>query len=273
MIVKPRADDEQIEKANLKAKEISYYSRFKFLRVVNGIRLGNLNGFIGTTGSGKSTLLKTIVADTLRDCSCLVWLSEETIEEYQAKINTIVKSKSLLSNLRFIQESDIDEKYFKFQPEFHAMFKQTVMGEINNFNTKAIFIDNLTSSYLYNEDISVSQQGRSAKFLHRLAKDLGIAVVYVAHTKKNVNDTYTGLITKEDCRGSQQISIVSEYLYILQKFQSGGEHFPIVQTVKHRFHEVADKWHLLVYKDGNYLGDSRLDFNVVKRIFNSRDKL
>jgi archaellum biogenesis ATPase FlaH len=273
MFSRESASDKEVKEAVDKSKEINFKSRFHFLMAVNGLRQGSLNGFLGTTGSGKSTLLKTIIADTIKNCSCLVWLSEESTSEYQAKINTIVEDYSHLKNLRFVEEREIDNWYLKRQKVFFQMFEELIKDEIEEFNTKVIFIDNLTSSYFYNEDITISQQGKSAKFLSRLAKNLNVAIVYVAHTKKSVNDVYGGLITKEDIRGSQQISIVSEYLYILQNFRRGKEVFPIVQISKHRFHEVEDKFHILHFERGNYQHDKSLDFLTVKEIFTSRDRL
>jgi len=268
-MLRKSVDEYTIELHSELSNRISFYSRFGFLRTVKGLRPGCLNGFIGTTGSGKSTLIKTIVADTLKDCNCLVWLSEESVEEYQPKINTIITDKLLLDRLFFIEEKKISEEYFLDQRKFFFFMKESILKSRAN----VLIIDNITTSYLYSEEVTIKEQGRSALFLSKIAKELNIAIVYVAHTKKTVNDTYSGMITKEDIRGSQKIVIMTEYLYILQKFQSGESAYPIMQICKHRFHEVNDRYYVLHYKDGNYTKDKLVKFELVKQMFRQRDVL
>jgi len=246
--------------------EMYHPSRFSFLKAVNGLRKGCLNGFIGTTGSGKSTLLKTIIADS-SNMKCMVWLSEETAKEYQVKIQRALNNKDDIKNIYFIEERELDSN--KTPEVFLAKFEK-IAYEIR---PKIIFIDNITSSNFYSDDLNPAQQGASATFLSRLAKKVNIPIVFVAHTKKGVNDTYSGLITKEDVRGSQKISIITEYLYIIQTFSSRGKKYPFITISKNRHHEINDKYYVLGFDDGIYKFDKMVDFEIVKKMFRARDVL
>ena len=144
---------------------------------------------------------------------------------------------------------------------------------VESSECKVIFIDNITSSYLYSEDISIREQGRSATIMQRICKKLNVSIFFVAHTKKNINDTYSGLIKAEDVRGSAKISIVSEYLYILQRFNSGEKVFPIVSIAKARHHQVDNTYFLLGFEDGIHKFDKIIPFSLVRKIYNSRDVL
>jgi len=248
--------------------EMSHPSRFSFLMAVKGLRKGCLNGFIGTTGSGKSTLLKTIIADSSNE-KCLVWLSEETAKEYQVKIQRALKEKDNIKNIYFVEERELESLDNKIQEVFLKKFEKIVY----EIRPKIIFIDNITSSNFYSDDLSPAQQGASATFLSRLAKKANIPIVFVAHTKKGVNDTYSGLITKEDVRGSQKISIITEYLYIIQTFSSRGKKYPLITISKNRHHEVDDKYYVLGFHEGIYKFDKMVDFEIVKKMFRARDVL
>ena len=269
MLIKKSAEDSVIEGLANKSDTLVHPSRFEFLKEIKGIRPGMLTGLIGTTGSGKSTLLKSVIADTIETERCLVWLSEESLEEYQVKINRSVKDKNKLRNLFFLEENTLQDWVKNSHETFVNEFENIVVRS----ECKVIFIDNITSSFLYSEDITIKEQGQTARFLQKLCKDLGIAIFYIAHTKKNINDTYSGLITKEDIRGSAKIAIVTEYLFILQKFSSGQKTYPIINIVKHRHHELSNPFFLVAFEDGIYKFDKTIPFELVRKIFNSRNVL
>jgi len=268
-MLRPALENNEINDAIVKNNKVYYPSKFLFLNAINGIRKGNLNGFIGTTGSGKSTLIKAIIADTAKHSKVLVWLTEESISEYQPKINQCIEDERYLKNISFIEESSLPAWCFGEQDAFFSYLKRLLVES----GAEVMFIDNITSGFLYSDDIDVSGQGRSAIFLSKIAKELGVAIVYVAHTKKNVNDTYSGLITKEDIRGSQKISIVTEYLFILQTINSNRQRFPVIIISKNRHHQIEDKYYILKFADGVFQKDKKIDFELVKKIFSARERL
>lgn len=260
---------QEIDEQKKRHEKMEIYSQFEFLREHNGIRLGNLHGLLGTAGSGKSTLLKSIIAFTSDTKPTLTWLSEETVQEYQVGLNRITTSESVLKNMKFVEEKNLDEFYFRNQDTFYEIFEDMVVES----GARVVFIDNLSTSYFYNDVAGISGQARTANFLSRITKKLGIAVFFVIHTKKDIQDNHATLVTKEDVRGSQQIAIVSEYFYILQKFTVNDRIYNIVKVDKHRHHEINKRFFLMGFDEGAYKFDKAIEFETLNKIFVKRDRL
>ena len=235
-------------------------SRYAFLSAHNGIRPNCLHGLMGTTGCGKSTLIKCIIAEAASGKRVLVWLSEENVVEYQELISEL--DKSVLPNILFIEEKELPNEYKESQEDFFAYFEQMT----EEAEADLVFIDNITTSCFYNQRFGFNGQQRTAEFLINFVKRK-CAVFYVAHTRSEVTDNYAKVATPEDMRGSKELPLVTEYMYIIQKFTTEDKQFNVLRVAKYRHHEGANGWYALKYEKRAYIGDSKVPFSVINRIF------
>jgi ABC-type dipeptide/oligopeptide/nickel transport system ATPase component len=241
-------------------------SRFNFLNVHQGLRPGIAHGVLGTPGSGKSTLVKSIIADTAEKLKTLVWLSEETIVQYQGKLSLL---KCKMDNVVFIEERDIKENAY---PTLDSLI-MFLTEEIAASGVKAFFWDNLTTSKIY-ESLKPNIQGKFFTAILNFCDENDIIFVYVAHTKQGISDNHRQLIEGEDMRGSAYPFTQSPYFYIFQRFTIGTKVYAFVHVRKHRFHdEVEQKFYLLNFKDGIYVDDRQLEFNKLNDFFKQRNHL
>lgn len=246
--------------------EVAFSSRYEFLKSHNGIRPNCLHGMIGTTGSGKSTLLKCIITEAAAGKNVLVWLSEESVSEYQELIQFL--DKSVLQNIGFVEEKKISQEYKADQEKFFLYFE--LMCEESGCDV--VFIDNITSSAFYNMRYGLHGQGRTAEYLMNFVKDK-CAVFYVAHTETGVTDNYNKVVAPENMRGSKELAIVTEYMYIIQKFTTNEKIYNVLRVAKYRHHKEAAGWFALKFEHHSYIGDSRVPFELINKIFKSRDFL
>ena len=266
MSLKKAASDFQMQIHSDQKDVTSFASRYEFLKSHKGIRPNCLHGMIGTTGSGKSTLLKCIITEAASDKKILIWLSEENIVEYQELIHYL--DKSVLKNISFVEEKEIPQEYKMDQDKFFEYFEQMV----EESGCELVFIDNMTSSAFYNMRFGFSGQGRTAEFLSTFVKTK-CSVFYVAHTETMITDNYSKVVAPENMRGSEELAIVTEYFYIIQKFTTNDKIYNVLRVAKFRHHKEASGWYALRFEANSYIGDSRVPFELINKIFKSRDYL
>ena len=242
-------------------------SRYKFLSVHNGIRPGCLHGLKGTMGSGKSSLLKCIITETAAQAKVLLWLSEETVSEYQEMISYL--DSDVLVNIRFIEERDIPPQIKNNQTALFEFFDQM----IEESGAEITFIDNITTSRFYNPTHGLTGQQRSAEFLRDYTKETGHTIFYAAHSGSHVTDNFGRVSTPEDIRGSKDLPMVTEYFYIIQKFTLDDDQVNLLRNAKHRHHPDAAGWYALKWQHESYVGDVVCPFKVVNKMFKARDYL
>ena len=268
-VIKKSVSIDIIDKEMTCHNECKYLSRFSFLRSTNGLRHRMLIGIMATSGSGKSSVTQAIITDAAINNNVLVWMSEETVTEYQIGLHRTAKDIKNLKNIYFIEEKGLKSDIFANQDRFLNYFKELVIES----GCSIIFIDNITTSFFYSDDIGPSGQSKAAMYLAKLTKELDVTIFYVAHTAKRVIDNQSTLITREDIRGSLKINMLAEYLYILQRFTSEDNIYSIIHISKHRFHSIKDRFYLLKFKDDNYVSDIKISFGLVNNIFKQRDVL
>ena len=244
-------------------------SKFQFLLAHKGLRLNSLHGFIGTMGCGKTSLLQSLIAETAENHKCLVWLSEEDPVEYQVGIERVNRSLLVRQNILYLQESSLPEELVRTHDDLFETFRNQVLES----DARYIFIDNATTSLFYSDDVGPKGQAKTARFFKNIKKELGICIVYLAHTAKEISDNMHRLLSPEDIRGSAQLPIVSEYFYTMQKFTKESKTYVIIRLLKFRFHEVKDKFYILGYDKGKYAFDAVVPFETINKIFSSRDRL
>jgi energy-coupling factor transporter ATP-binding protein EcfA2 len=265
-MIKGPASDFAIQMYSDQKSEVHFPSRYEFLKGHNGLRPNCLIGLLGTSGSGKSTLLKCIITEASEGKRVLVWLSEESVMEYQELIQYL--DKRVLRNIVFVEEKEIPGEFKESHQEFTEYFEQMV----DEAEVDIVFIDNMTSSAFYNSRFGFRGQNKTAEFLSSFVKRK-CAVFYVAHTSANITDNYNKVINTEDIRGSKELTIVTEYLYIIQKFTTNDKIYNVLRVAKYRHHEGAAGWFALKYEARSYVGDSKVPFELINKIFKSRDYL
>ncbi len=265
-VLKRPASDFEIQMHRELKDRVLIDSRYEFLRSHNGIRPNCLHGLMGSTGVGKTSLFKCIITETAQQAKVLVWISEENIVEYQELISTI--DKSCLRNIVFVEEKEIPEEYKKDQKDFFEYFEQ----QVDESGAEYVFIDNVTSSAFYNQRYGFIGQNNTAEFLIGFVKRK-CSVFYVIHTGSKVSDNHSKVIAPEDNRGSTELPLVTEYFYIIQKFTTNDKQFNLLRNAKFRHHENAAGWYALKYEKSSYVGDSKVPFTLVNKIFMTRDYL
>lgn len=263
MLQKPKSDFEIEMHEKLMERHV-FGSRYEFLKRHNGIRPNCLHGLIGTMGSGKSTLFKCIIAETAATAKVLVWLSEERVVEYQPLINYL--DKSCIRNISFVIEKEIPKEYKETREAMEEYFEQMV----DESEAEVVFIDNVTTSAFYNNKFGLMGQIDTADFFIDFVKRK-CSIFYVGHTSSEVSDNHGKVVNAEQIRGSKHLPIVTEYMYIIQKFTTEEKQYNVLRVAKYRHHEEARGWYALKYERKAYIGDSKVPFAVINRIFKMRD--
>lgn len=264
-LVKRGIDKKIIEKFQVENKIQRIQSRFNFLNVHFGLRKGLAHGILGTPGSGKTSLLRSIIADTSEKMRTLIYLTEESITQYQAKLMPLNVN---MDNIFFIQEKDFKtDAYGDLDTLLNYLFECLLQEEIE------VFVwDNLTTSKIY-EALKPNMQGYMFNKIQVFCDSNGIAFLYVAHTKQGISDNHGKLIEGEDMRGSAYPFTMSPYFYILQRFSIETSIYTFIHVRKHRFHDVEKKYYLLNFKDGIYYDDRYLEFANLNNFFKQRNYL
>jgi len=267
MSIKHPVDQKEIDEHLKLQEEIFVPSRYEFLKAHKGLRPGCLHGIISTTGAGKSTLTKALIVEAATHHKVMVWLSEETVKEYQALISKM--DQRVLANIVFVEEKEIPEEIKRNQSDFFEYFNQMV----EESDPWIVFIDNVTTSAFYNMRYGLAGQNRSAEFLKNFPKLTGKAVFYVGHTDSKVHDNFKNVITPEMIRGSKELPLATEYFYCFQKFIANDQIFTLLRVAKHRHHKDAAGWYALVFEKDFYVADVKAPFSTVNKIFKKRDYL
>lgn len=260
---------EQIERSAQVHRVALWDSRFDFLKATNGIRPACLTGLMGTTGTGKSTLLKSIIADSAQDYPVMVWLTEEPVSQYVAGIKKS-KHSANFENILFFHEDDLSDSIKNNLDDLLFYFFEKVIES----GAKIVFMDNVTTSSFYSSHFGEKGQARAMDHFRKFAHENKITIFYLIHTAKNVTDNSGKLIQGEDVRGSNKSFIMSDYFYILQRFEIGQKFFTFVRIVKHRYHEnITHKYFVLNYINGYYFSDSGVLFEEINKSFMDRNYL
>lgn len=265
-LIKKAAAKEEVKRFQEENEIQVAQSRFDFLNIHKGLRPGIAHGVLGTPGSGKSTLVKSILSDTAEKMTCLAYLSEENIVQYQAKLDLL---GCKMDNVLFLQEKDLKTAGFEGNLDRLLMY---LFEEIAAAGVGAFFFDNLTTSKIY-ENLKPAQQGYFFTRIQNFCEENGIIFVYVAHTKQGISDNHRAFIEGEDMRGSAYPFTQSPYFYIFQRFTIGTKIYAFVRVRKRRFHEVEQEIFLLNFKDGVYVDDKPLEFNKLNDFFKQRNHL
>jgi energy-coupling factor transporter ATP-binding protein EcfA2 len=269
MIKKPVTNKQIIDCID-KHSKIIYPSRFAFLNEHLGIRPGCLHGLLGTTGSGKSSLLRSIISDTAEHSKVLVWLSEEQVDDYQLGIIQTNKNVNL-SNLLFFEETGLGQAEYESVDETIDCFcENAIKAQVD-----VIFLDNLTTSFMYSDNWGVRGQGKVIERLHDFTIETGIPIFFAIHTRKDVGANSRKEIVGEDIRGNNQAFQKTQYFYVLQRFSTKGGYQTFISIKKNRHHTInQNTFYLNFNRDRNYYDrDKAVSFEAFNKAFKDRDFL
>lgn len=268
-------EKEELTEYNRKKKITYFNSIFSFLKAHNGIRPSSLHGMIGTKGSGKSSLIKNLIIQCAMQDRVMVWLSEESNTQYFGNVFKFIGDEvyeTIKNRTSVISERQMPIKHGKAIKD-HRENLELLKDCVFHDNIKVLFIDNLTSSFLYSG--TPEQQSMTADFLTTLCKESGIAVFYIAHTKKEITNNYSRLLTGEDIRGTDRVPINTEYMYTLQRYDTQDKIITILNIVKCRDYITNGDLYSLIYDKEfmTYVRDVSISFDAFKEIFKQRNKL
>lgn len=257
--------EEEAKEYSRKTSEVNYNTKLKFLKTHNGLRDFKMHLLISPTHAGKSTAIRSILFDILsnnRNKKVLIWLTEETIDEFKSEFCNAFPSHSILDNVALISEQNGEPT--------SAEIKKNVIDAIAMTKCDLIIVDNITTSKTYNSGGFSSQQD-TAEWLKRISKKHTIFLV--AHT--NTGDFNNRFLTEQDIRGGKDIVNLSEFLYILQPITVGEKLFQFINIKKHRGQDTDGKMFRLYY---NHIlrifdRDSLVTFSDIKEVFKQRNKL
>jgi len=243
-----------------------------FLKEHRGLRPGSVHLFLGCTGAGKSTMVRTIVLDyiKLNPLPALIYLTEEKTEHFLTEVyKGGFKDKELAK--KAIITSEIEKPPGIFGLEKTWLW---LVDIIRSYSCKMFVIDNITTCEFYN-DLRVEAQSTFAKRLIKLAEDEGIAIVLIAHTKADVNDSMSRLINENDIRGSKSIVNMCQFMYIMQRFKDHYDYHPTIRIVKHRSQMPKNKIFKFRFREHLVLFDADwpITFEEFNNCFAGREKL
>lgn len=241
-------------------------SRYNFLKGHAGLRPGCMHVLIGTKGSGKSTIVRSI----LQDCSkyrCLVWLSEESMSDFQLGIGRLKLPEKQLKNLRVLSEKELDAKYKRDL----GTYLNYIEERIKELTPHVVIFDNITTSRVYNS-LRPGDQAHFIDSLSALADKYTFPLLVVAHTKKGVRDN-AQLIDSDDVRGNSTLVNIAPYVYIYQRIELFTEFFPFIHIAKARNHLHQGKFQLTFCPETrSIIRDAKLTKEEFNNYFVEREK-
>ena len=257
--------EDQIEDYKNQTAKSHFRSNFNFLKSHNGLRKNKLHLLIAPTHAGKSTFVRSVICDLVfrnSDKKILLWLTEETIDEFKQEFSKTVPSHDVLKNITIYSEQSCNQK----ENEINKYISE--LTEYYNFDI--VVKDNITTSKLY-QGKSVRDQDIMGNYYKQITKKS--AVFLIAHT--NTSDFKNRFLNETDIRGSKSIVNIAQFLYILQPISIGNQLIQFINIAKHRGFTLKNKFFRLNYSTelSAFENDMAIDFDIIKEVFKRRNKL
>jgi hypothetical protein len=223
--------------------------------------------FVAGTGGGKSTLTRSLIRDLLfnpgNNPIICIWLSEETIKEYQAMFAMGVPSHDRLLNTQAYSEQDnqiVSEMHFFEWVEMHS--------------PDVLIYDNITTSKFY-EGKRPDDQAKFAAKLKNVIKKVNCAGIIIAHADSQQTQQKGGLLDINNIRGAKTICNLTEFAYLVQTFKTPKNTFSTIRIAKSRSQNVVHDTYLLNFdpRTRSYLTDTAIPFEKFKEVYNERNRL
>lgn len=265
----PSDFDETPDQVNALLKNnnvFDFKTSLNFLLAHNGMRKNKMHLLIAPTSAGKSTLTRTIVYDFIKnnpDKKILIWLTEESKDEFKTAFYKMDTSKLNLQNIKISSQIGIkaNEKSIKYQIE----------EMIDHYDIDLVLCDNITTAGEIYRDKNVETQSNTAAWLKDLVQKTTIFVI--AHT--NTKEFTDRLLDSNDIRGSKTIVNLTEFMYIMQPININNSLHQFLLIKKHRGQELNSRFFQLIYesKTQSFSKDIVADFKGLVELFRLRNKL
>lgn len=245
--------------------EHNYFeSDFNFLKAHNGLRPGCIHVLLASSGAGKSSIIRKIALDSGKSSSVMVWLSEETREDFICALKNSHPGDAVGEKIILCEEVEIEKK-----DSHPSVILQKFRDLILEHNPRIVILDNLTTSRMY-MNLRPNEQDNVVSEIKALCKVQEIALLVVMHTRSDFSNLR--LMEDNDVRGSKTIANLCEYLYLFQCWEKNGFIFPTIRIRKARKHRVESKIYKLIFDKGMnlYVGDISLNFEEFKNVFGGK---
>lgn len=193
--------------------ETMHYGKigFAFLDDHCGLRPGQVHVLCSNTSSGKSTLAKTIFARYSYENKVLWYSSEESLRSWKLKFAKSEK-RPRADNIKFVYEKNLLEIDIQSVENF---FKHLSM-QIEQFQAKILFFDNLTASLFYN-DKTPKEQSEFLSCMRDFVEKQNIPIFLVVHLAKNAQAVN---FKSNDVRGNNTLPTIAQYWYNFYRLRS-----------------------------------------------------
>lgn len=262
---------EEVQRKLQENSKTDYHSQFNFLKEHKGHRKGNLHLYLGISGGGKSTLMRSLVIDAAfsipDDKKVLVWLSEESYDDFTTELYKSGVPEKIYKKILII--SEMEDAIFKEEDN-----KTFFFGWCRENEVEMIFYDNITTSRFY-MDRKVIEQAAFCTELKMLASETNKPLIIFSHTDARVTETIDRLVNMNDIRGSKSIVNLTQFMYIMQRFQLENKFYSTIRVTKHRGQPVENNIFLLRYhkQSALYPADQIISFDAFKDAYKKRNKL
>ena len=261
----------QEEKAELlKHNSTTFFdTSFAYLKQHLGHRPGKMHLYIGPSGAGKSTLMRSLLIDLMESTphprKVLVWLSEESINDFKMELARSKYDDQLkLAHVTVVSELELPETVFDTEMYFNELCREH----------EVVIYDNITTSQMC---MSKNFQQQS-EFFHRIKKTASAAnaaLIIFAHTKKDAIQK-NKILSIEDIRGNSTIVNLAEFCYVMQQFNVNDEVVSTIRILKHRgFSNVVEKIFKFYFiaKVNLYTLSAAIRFKGFKDTYKNQDKI
>jgi energy-coupling factor transporter ATP-binding protein EcfA2 len=157
-------------------------SSFRFLEAQKGLRPGKIHLFIGSSGSGKSTFTRALISSIAKGHKVLVWLSEESTDDFIMALTKAEISEEILENIKIISENPNPG------PKELVIYQMRMEELITQYNPDVVFFDNITTCERYSELNPFGGQSGFVSWLKGLTFKRKFALFVVAHTSSAIKE-------------------------------------------------------------------------------------
>ena len=263
-------DITQGEINHLNKHNITIYlkSRFQFLKKQDGLRPMCLHVLLGTAGSGKSTLSKTIILDVAKEERVLIWLTEESKNDFLLGYLKLPGARESLANLAFVEEESLSDRYTQNWDGIVTMVNIAI-----DTHKPALFVmDNITTSVVY-ESMKIAEHNEFIRYLKFTSKKKQFATLIIAHTGKGIVDSNRRLIGLGDVKGTSALENKAEYFYVYQRICIADQFYPFVRVIKSRYHQNNASFFLKFNKfTSGYESDNEVAYTQLESWFTDANK-
>lgn len=194
--------------------EVKYHSRFTGLNaILDGFREGQVVVIAAPTKMGKTTFCIELTKD-MQEHNPMWFPFEESAEELISKFLDRDSNPPHFVTPVVLKQRGI------------PWIEERIVESVVKYNTKIVFIDHLHFIVSFSSDRVDQEIGKTMRELKRIAKQLKVVIVLIAHLKKTRTDTQPSL---EDLRDSSFVAQEADTVILLWR-ETKRENGQVVTT-------------------------------------------